>query len=92
LGAIQPRAGAAVLRFFPSRPGILRSMTGFEAANRIDGVEAGAFVQAGIHLHRAAADGDRLGYILSRAATPERAQQLADEAERLVHFEIDSPP
>lgn len=90
LGPIEVRhTGAAVLRFVPSRPGFLRSISGFDAANDISGVEAGPFVQAGVHLHRAAADGDRLGYILSRATTPIEAQRLADEAERLIHFEIE---
>lgn len=92
VGVIRPQAGAAVLRFMPSRPGFLKSITGFDEANRIEGVEAGAFVKAGIPLHQAAADGDRLGYILSRAATAQRAQELADEAERFVHFDIDSSP
>lgn len=88
VGRVDNRAGAAVLRFFPSRPGVLRGISGFELANRIDGVEAGPFVQVGDRFRHATADGDRLGYILSRAATPRRAQELADEAERLVHFDI----
>lgn len=92
VGVIRPKAGAAVLRFMPSRPGFLKSITGFDDANRVDGVEAGAFVNPGVSLHQAAADGDRLGYILSHAATAQRAQELADDAERLVHFDIDSSP
>lgn len=80
---------AAVLRFFPSRPGVLRNISGFERANLIDGVEAAPFVRVGDRFHQASVDGDRLGYILSCAATPKLAQKLADEAESLINFEIE---
>lgn len=82
------KTGAAVLRFFPSTPGLLKSISGIEQANRIDGVEVGSFVKVGERFSRAAADGDRLGYILSHAESPFLAQALADKAERLVNFEI----
>ena len=89
VGSITNLEKAAVLRFFPSKPGFLKRISGFEAANLLDDVEAGPFVQVGDQFHRAAADGDRLGYILSRAATPLQAQKLADKAERLIHFDIE---
>lgn len=89
VGPINSTAKAAVLRFFPSRPGTLRSIHGFEDANRLDGVEAGSFVRPGDLFHRAAADGDRLGYILSRESNPRRAQELADQAESFIHFVIE---
>ncbi len=79
---------AAVLRFFPSRPGTLRSINGFEKANEIKGVEADYFVSIGDEFLSAKADGDRLGYVLSWAQTPSIAQQLADQAESLINFEI----
>jgi biotin carboxylase len=79
---------AAVLRFFPSRPGILRSISGFSEANEIVGVESGYFVSIGDQFMAATADGDRLGYILSCAASPALAQQLADQAESYISFEI----
>ena len=88
VGLIQKKENAGVLRFFPSRKGTLRSINGFEMANRIEGVEAFPFVQIGEHFHSAIADGDRLGYILSCASKPSEAQKLADEAELLISFEI----
>lgn len=79
---------SAVLRFFPSKPGKLISISGFEDAKRISGIEAGPFVVVGDEFNRAIADGDRLGYILSVADTPDKAQQLADQAESLISFYI----
>ena len=84
----QQNENAAVLRFFPSRPGTLTDISGFEEANAIEGVQAAPFVNAGINLKKAIADGDRLGYILSTAATPIQAQALADAAEKLITFKI----
>jgi biotin carboxylase len=79
---------AAVLRFFPSRPGILRSIDGFEKANEINGIESDYFVSIGDEFFSATTDGDRLGYIFSWADTPALAQKLADQAESLINFEI----
>lgn len=89
VGEITNWKKSAVLRFFPSRPGVLRKFSGFEQANSIDGVEAAPFVQVGDRFHWASVDGDRLGYILSCAATPRQAQELADQAERIIKFEIE---
>ncbi len=88
LAEIQQTTKAVVLRFFPSQPGTIRSINGFEDANNIKGVEAGSFVKIGDHIHRAATDGDRLGYILSNASNIYRAKKLADKAESLINFEI----
>ena len=79
---------SAVLRFFPSRPGVLRNITGFQRANLINGVEAASFAKVGDRFHQATVDGDRLGYILSCADTPRRAQQLANKAEQMIIFDI----
>ncbi len=88
VGKIESKNGAAVLRFFPSKPGTLKSISGIDKANEIEGVECDAFVEVGHVSNKAIADGDRLGYILSRADNPEKAQELANQAEALVHFEI----
>jgi biotin carboxylase len=79
---------AAVLRFFPSRPGTILSIDGFDKANQIMGVECDSFVSIGDQLQSATADGDRLGYVLSWAQTPSSAQQLADQAESYISFKI----
>lgn len=90
VGVVTNLRKAAVLRFFPSRPGVLRNISGFEPANLLEGVEAGAFAKVGDRFHQATVDGDRLGYILSHAATPHRARELANRAESLIHFDIEA--
>lgn len=79
---------AAVLRFFPTQPGTLNAVHGFDEANEIPGVEAGCFVKPGASFGRALADGDRLGFVLSCAATATEAQSLADLAESKVIFDF----
>jgi biotin carboxylase len=84
----EKKSFASVLRFFPSSPGILESIIGIEDANKIEGVDAGAFVNIGQQFSKAIADGDRLGYILTSATTPQEAQRLADQAESLIQFKL----
>lgn len=88
VGQIASAGRAAVLRFFPSRPGTLERVSGFDAANRLEGVIAEPFAHPGDRFGHAAVDGDRLGYVLTCAATPAQAQALADSAERLIQFEF----
>ncbi len=88
LPPIQCSAGAAVLRFFPTQPGILRAVHGFDEANEVPGVEAGCFVKPGVSFSHAMADGDRLGYVLSYAETVAEAQRRADVAENKVAFDF----
>ena len=90
LPAFSIQENSGVLRFFPSRPGFVSSLTGFDEATKIPGVEAEPFVKVGQKVGSAQADGDRLGYILSRAPTPEGAQDLADQAESFIRFEVSS--
>jgi biotin carboxylase len=79
---------SAVLRFFPSIPGRLVSISGFETANALPGVQCEPFVTPGAVFDNAAADGDRLGYILAVASSAFEAQKLANEAEQLIKFDI----
>jgi biotin carboxylase len=81
-------SNAAVLRFFPSIPGKLVSISGFEIANALPGVQCEPFVTSGTVFHKATADGDRLGYILATASSPIEAQKLANNAEKLIKFNI----
>jgi len=83
-------SNAAVLRFFPSISGKLISISGFEIANQIPGVVCASFVEVGSCFPKAEADGDRLGYILSYASTLTEAKKLANNAEKMIHFEIKS--
>jgi biotin carboxylase len=91
LTPFQSLARAAVLRFFPTRPGFLRAIHGFDEANKVPGVEAGCFVKPGLIFGQAMADGDRLGYILSCAETVAEAQRRADFAEHKVVFDFVPP-
>ena len=88
IDTIEIKPSAAVLRFFPSRPGTLMGIYGFEEANKIEGVEAYPFARIGNTFDYASVDEDRLGYILSKASTPAEAQRLADEAESKIFFDI----
>jgi biotin carboxylase len=90
VGPLVPRSNAAVLRFFPSRPGKLVAIRGLDVANALDGVEAGAIAAVGDCFGCAAADGDRLGWLLSQGETTTLAQQRADRAESLIEFEVSS--
>jgi len=83
-------SNSVVLRFFPSIPGKLVSISGFEAANAIPGVQCESFVTPGDVFHQASADGDRLGYILAVASSTIKAQQLANEAQQLIKFNINN--
>jgi biotin carboxylase len=80
---------AVVLRFFPSRPGVVRGIQGFEAANRLPGVQAESLVALGSRQGRVKGDGDRMGYILATAGRPPEARALADQAASLIRFEIE---
>lgn len=92
LDAIAVDRAAVVLRFTPSRPGFLRGISGMDVANAVPGVEAAAFVEPGKEFQRAIADGDRMGYIFAKAATPAQAQRAADEAEAAIKFDIGGKP
>jgi biotin carboxylase len=81
-------SNSAVLRFFPSIPGILESITGFEQANSIPGLKCESFVKPGKVFQKASADGDRLGYILAIASSVDEAQNLANKAEKQIKFNI----
>ncbi|MBF8271059.1 MAG: lactate dehydrogenase [Magnetococcales bacterium] len=79
---------AVVLRFFPTVPGVVRRLDGFDAASRLPGVEAAPFMEIGKVVSKADSDGDRLGYILAGAETLKVVRDLADRAEAMIHVEI----
>jgi biotin carboxylase len=86
--APQSNSKFAVLRFFPSKPGILVSISGFEEANSIRGVTAESIGRIGDFFNQAKADGDRLGYVLAVAKNLKAAIFLANKAESLISFNI----
>ena len=77
-----------MLRFFPSRKGIVTEIEGFDEANQILGVEAEPFVSVGQHIDDVMGDGDRLGYILSEGSTTGEAKAAADNAESLIQIKV----
>jgi biotin carboxylase len=83
---------AAVLRFLPSKRGIVMGMTGFEEARSIGNVDCGPLVSIGDRVDDARTDGGRLAYILSWAEDVVRARQLADRAEACLKVDVAAPP
>ena len=79
---------AAVLRFFPTVSGILTDISGFDKANSIVGIEAKPFVKINHKMRTAMTDGDRLGYILAIGNDIVETQLKANQAEKLINFEV----
>jgi len=82
----QPKA--AVLRFFPSTNGTLKSISGFDEANSIEGIEAKPFVEINSKMNSALTDGDRMGYILAVGDNIVATQLKTDQAEQMINFEV----
>jgi biotin carboxylase len=79
---------AFVLRFIPSRRGVVVSMSGLDEARSIGNVDCGFLVSTGDCVEDARTDGARLAYILSWADHVDEAFRLADRAEKSLHIEI----
>ncbi len=79
---------SVVLRFIPSRPGKVVSISGFAPADDISGVVSEPMVVVGQELGRAASDGDRMAFILASAGTISEAFALADARESLINISI----
>ena len=80
---------AFVLRFVPSRHGIVASMSGLAEARSIGNVDCGFLVSIGDRVEDPKTDGARLAYILSWADHVDEAFRLADRAEMCLHVKID---
>jgi biotin carboxylase len=83
---VEPQHG--VLRFIPSREGVLRSVEGIDQANLLDGVEAGMIAKEGDHMREAETDADRVAWILATGSSAEEAQIRANIAESLISVSI----
>ena len=88
----EPQGIPVVLRFFPSMPGSVTSISGFEETADLEGVESGPFVEIGQRMSKANTDGDRLGYILSWGANRTQALERAKQAEGMISFEVEEWP
>ncbi|MEP6979059.1 MAG: hypothetical protein ABI948_13485 [Thermoleophilia bacterium] len=83
-----PRAPAAVTRFLVAPPGELRSVTGVEDAEAVEGVEyVRVYRRPGQHIGPLRHGPDRAGAILAVGDTREEAVERAERAAALVRFE-----
>ncbi len=73
-----------LLRFIPSQEGVVKDINGFEVVNKIKNVVAGCFVKVGDKTKKAQLDGDRIGYILTKAKTKSIAFSLANKIENRI--------
>ncbi len=77
-----------VLRFIPSRPGVVKAIIGFETISQIEGVSACPLVKIGDTCFSPRTDGGRLAYIFSIGKTREEALKKANEATDSINFEV----
>ena len=77
-----------LMRYFPSKTGCIKHISGFDEANKIKGIEAAAFVKIGDQVDNVKNDGARMGYILAHSDNQNSTKALADYAETLINFEV----
>lgn len=82
------RPKAAILRYIPSEKGTLKSFSGFDEANSIEGVQAKPFVEINSKLNAAMTDGDRMGYILAAGDGITDTQLKLDRARQMITFQV----
>jgi len=84
-----PQVGGAVVRFLVPPEGILQSVEGVEEARAVDGVEQVRVYREPGHVFGPFLRGaDRAGAVLAVGDSREEALQRADEAARLIRFEV----
>lgn len=80
-GSATPRHGGAIAKFLIGKPGLLRSVSGLDAARAIDGVDdVQVFVPPGQHVMPLTDSAKRAGYVLAHGETREQATERADAA------------
>jgi len=80
----------AILKFISPEKGIIKSITGFDKLNEIDGLSGESFVKVGDNVKFSESDGDRLGYMLSSGESYEQAEKLINNYENLIKFTYDN--
>lgn len=80
----------AILKFIIPKNGRIKSISGFDKINEIEGLSAQSFVKIGDTVKFSESDGDRLGYILSSAKSYEQAEKLISNNENLIIFDYDN--
>lgn len=89
IDTIQRQPQQCILHFFPNEAGTLKSISGFEQAQQVKGIEADAFVTEGITMQDANCDGDRMGYVISYADDRLAAEQQLKQASSHINFTIE---
>lgn len=79
----------ALLRFIPSKKGVVRSIKGFNVANEKNQTIAGSFVQEGEILNSPSTDGDRIGFIITWGKSFLEIQNKADSVEKFINITIE---
>jgi len=79
---------AVVLRFIPSRNGVVREIHGFEPEDEIELVLCEAMVQPGQAVRKATNDGDRMAFILAAGGTIGEALARVDQREKRIRIVI----
>jgi len=76
-----------VLGFYAGTPGKLVNVTGFDAAQAMDGVETGLFIRPGEIIPELKTDGSRTGWMIVRAENRDLAVRRANLINEMVKFE-----
>ncbi len=79
----------SVLRFPEVLPGRVRAVEGLDAARRLEGIlDLDIYVQPGEMVRPLASGSDRIGHIIAVADTRKKAQEIVDQAERMLKVEV----
>jgi biotin carboxylase len=86
---VVPQVGGAIVRFLVPPEGVLRSVEGIEEARAVEGVQDVRVYRDPGHVFGPFLRGaDRAGAVLAVGESREEALQRADEAARLIRFEV----
>ena len=72
------------IKYLPSRLGVVKSISGFIEANKIEGVKAECFVQTGDSTKSFVSDADRIGYILVWSDSKQELDELLIKTNSLI--------
>ncbi len=89
-GADGPTHGASIAKFLVARPGIVKSVTGLEAARALPGItDAQLFVPVGGRVHPLTDSAKRAAYVLAHGDTRDEAIARADAALATIRIDTD---
>ena len=86
----EPEDTYAILRFFPTQKGVLKSINGFNKCSGNTNLQVGSFVDIGAEFIGGYNDAARLGYILARGDSPKEVKETADFAMNSINFVIET--